>query len=98
MKYFIKPDLNEYGPSTLAALQLYVPQRTISKTDLRRSEGMTDWVPVSQLIGEFPAPPPPSVPAAMPSPGETFYSGPPAAAGLAYGAAAAPAVAGPVPP
>jgi len=98
MKYFIKRDLNEYGPYTLADLQRYVAQGNISKNDLTRSEGMTDWVPVSQVIGELPAPPPPSAPAAMPSPGETVYSGTPAAAGLAYGAAAAPAVAGPVPP
>jgi len=104
MKYFIKRDLNEYGPYTLADLQRYVAQGNISPNDLTRSEGMTDWVPVSQVVGDIPPPAPPQpVPAAAPAQGATVYSGTPAAApaGAAYGTAfapAAPAVAGPVPP
>jgi len=73
MKYFIRRDLNEYGPYTLADLQRYVAQGNISPSDLTRSEGMTDWVPVSEVIGNIPAP------AALPpgSPAEgTVYSGP----------------------
>jgi hypothetical protein len=101
MKYYIRRDLNEYGPYTLADLQRYVAQGNISPTDLTRSEGMTDWVPVSQVIGNVPAPaPPPAMTAPAPVQEGTVYSGTPVAApaGAAYGVAAAPAVAGPVPP
>lgn len=67
MNYFIKRDLNEYGPYTLADLQKYVAQGNIALTDLTRSEGMTDWVPVSQVIGNIPVP----VPAPAPYAGGT---------------------------
>ena len=64
MKYYIQRQLNEYGPYTLADLQRYVAQGSILLTDLTRSEGMTEWVPVSQVIGNIPAPV--SAPAPMP--------------------------------
>jgi len=48
--------LNEYGPYTLADLQRYVAQGSVSPTDLTRSEGMTEWTPVSQVIGNIPIP------------------------------------------
>lgn len=60
MKYYIRRDLNEYGPYTLAELQRYVAQGNIALTDLARSEGMSDWVPVSQVIGNIPPPTPPT--------------------------------------
>jgi len=66
MKYYIQRDLNEYGPYTLADLQRYVAQGNIALSDLTRSEGMTDWVPVSQVIGNIP---PPSPAPAYPAPG-----------------------------
>lgn len=56
MNYFIKRDLNEYGPYSLAELQKYVASGNIVLTDLCRSEGMQDWVPVSQVIGTIPVP------------------------------------------
>jgi hypothetical protein len=56
MKYYIQRQLNEYGPYTLADLQRYVAQGSIQLADLTRSEGMTDWVPVSQVIGNSPIP------------------------------------------
>lgn len=56
MKYYIQRQLNEYGPYTLADLQRYVAQGSVQMTDLTRSEGMTDWVPVSQVIGNIPIP------------------------------------------
>lgn len=56
MKYYIQRQLSEYGPYTLADLQRYVAQGSILLTDLTRSEGMTEWVPVSQVIGNIPAP------------------------------------------
>jgi hypothetical protein len=105
MRYYIKRDLNEYGPYTLADLQRYVAQGNISMTDLTRSEGMTDWVPVSQVVGNIPLPaPPPAVPPATPTPGGTVYGGTPVAAAVApagvqaYGAPAGQVVPGPVPP
>jgi hypothetical protein len=72
MKYFIQRELNEYGPYTLADLQRYIAQGSILLTDMTRSEGMTEWVPVSQVIGNIPAPA--AIPAAQPA-------GPIAAAG-----------------
>jgi len=56
MKYYIQRELSEYGPYTLADMQRYVAQGSILFTDLTRSEGMTEWVPVSQVIGNIPAP------------------------------------------
>ena len=56
MKYYIQRQLSEYGPYTLADIQRYVAQGSILLTDLTRSEGMTEWVPVSQVIGNIPAP------------------------------------------
>lgn len=99
MRYYIKRDLNEYGPYTLADLQRYVASGNILLTDLARSEGMTNWVPVSQVLGNIPVP----VPApATPPAGGMVYAGAPAApayGGAAYGAAVAPApAAGPIPP
>ena len=82
MKYYIRRDLNEYGPYTLAYLQRYVAQGNISPSDLTRSEGMADWVPVGDVIGNIPAPPmtfAQTVPATMNAgygvQGETVYSG-----------------------
>src|SRR5258708_39145832 len=79
MNYFIKRELTEYGPYSLADLQKYVASGNILLTDLCRSEGLTDWVPVSQVIGNIP------VPAAAPQPAPgTAYGG----SAPAYGAAA----------
>src|SRR5215467_7219865 len=104
MKYYIRRDLNEYGPYTLADLQRYVAQGNISPNDLTRSEGMTDWVPVSQVLGTIPVSPPPQpiagaagAPAYYPAvaqPG-AMQAGV-AQAGVAY--APALAVPGPMPP
>lgn len=70
MNYFIKRELNEYGPYTLADLQKYVASGNILLTDLCRSEGMTDWGPVSQVIGNIPVPAAPAQP-----PAGTVYGG-----------------------
>lgn len=99
MKYYIQRQLNEYGPYTLADLQRYVAQGSIQMADLARSEGMTEWTPVSQVIGNIPIPAPvqPGYPPDTPAYGEgTVYAG----GTNVYGAQGAmPAVAtGPVPP
>src|SRR6478672_11457380 len=84
MKYYVQRQLNEYGPYTLADLQRYVAQGSILLTDLTRSEGMTDWVPVSQVIGNIPAPQPAPVAqmpgSAMPGAGNVY-----GATGMVYG-------------
>lgn len=88
MKYYIQRELNEYGPYTLADLQRYVAQGSISLSDMTRSEGMTEWTPVSQVIGNIPIPAPiqsgyaPGTPAYG---GGTVYAGP----GNAYGGSSA---------
>ena len=83
MNYFIKRDLNEYGPYSLADLQKYVASGNILLTDLCRSDGLTDWVPVSQVIGNIPVPAVAPQPAA-PQPGAgTVYGG--GAGAPAYG-------------
>lgn len=79
MNYFIKRELNEYGPYSLADLQKYVASGNILLTDLCRSEGLTDWVPVSQVIGNIPVP----AAAPQPAPGTVHGGGAPA-----YGAPA----------
>src|ERR1700747_3460508 len=68
MNYFIKRDLNEYGPYSLSDLQKYVASGNILLTDLCRSEGLTDWVPVSQVIGNIPVP----ASAPQPAPGAVY--------------------------
>src|SRR5260221_11316085 len=80
MNYFIKRDLSEYGPYSLADLQKYVASGNILVTDLCRSEGLADWVPVSQVIGNIPVPQ--AAPAAQPVAG-TVYGGPSAYGGQA---------------
>ncbi len=56
MNYYIKRDLQEFGPYSLADLQRYVGTGNILVTDLTRSEGMTEWMPVSSVIGTIPVP------------------------------------------
>lgn len=64
MNYSISREGKEYGPYTLADLQRYVALGNILVTDLTRSEGMTEWVLVSQVIGNIPLRALPSNPAA----------------------------------
>src|SRR5579883_534825 len=80
MNYFIQRGVQQYGPYSLADLQRYVQQGNIALTDLARSDGMADWVPVSQIIGNV------SVPFAVPPYGAPYGipSGPPAGA-VPYG-------------
>jgi hypothetical protein len=82
MNYFIKRDDKEYGPYSLADLQKYVASGNVLLTDLCRSEGLTDWLPVSQVIGNIP------VPAAAPQPAAGTVYGAPAAYGAPAGYAA----------
>lgn len=58
MNYRIKRGDQEFGPYSLAELQHYVQTGHISTEDLALSEGMSDWTPVSQILGDIPAPNP----------------------------------------
>ena len=82
MKYYIQRGLNEYGPYTLADLQRYIASGNIQLSDLTRSEAMTEWMPVSQVIGNIPLPAPAAPPSATPY-GSTAAAG----AGTVYGGA-----------
>jgi GYF domain 2/Domain of unknown function (DUF4234) len=82
MNYFIKRDDKEYGPYSLGDLQKYVASGNVLLTDLCRSEGLTDWTSVSQVIGNIPVP----VAAPQPAPGAVY--GTPAAYGAPAGYAA----------
>lgn len=82
MNYFIKRDDKEYGPYSLGDLQKYVASGNVLLTDLCRSEGLTDWTSVSQVIGNIPVP----VAAPQPAPGAVY--GTPAAYGTPAGYAA----------
>jgi GYF domain 2 len=62
VNYFIKREIQEYGPYSLAELQRSVASGNILLTDLCRREGMEHWLLVSQLIGNM------AVPAAAPAP------------------------------
>jgi len=87
LKYYIQRELQEYGPYTLADLQRYVAAGNILLTDMTRSEGMADWTPVSQVLGNIPIPTPaPAIQPGVPvyGGGGTVY-GVPASGGTVYG-------------
>jgi hypothetical protein len=55
MQYFVKRGEQSFGPYSLSDLQKYVQSGNIVVDDLTQSEGMTDWVPVSQVLGNIPS-------------------------------------------
>ena len=55
MQYFVKRGEQRFGPYTLADLQRYVQSGNIALEDVAQSEGMADWMPVSQVLGNIPA-------------------------------------------
>lgn len=54
MPYFVKRGEQSFGPYSLSDLQRYVQSGNILTDDLAQSEGMPDWVPVSQVLGNIP--------------------------------------------
>ena len=58
MNYMLMRNGQQYGPYTLADLQRYVAAGNILVSDLVKSEGMDNWVPLSQIIGNIPVPAP----------------------------------------
>jgi hypothetical protein len=57
MNYRVKRDDQEFGPYSLSDLQQYVQSGHILPQDLAQSEGMSEWIPVSQILGDIPIPP-----------------------------------------
>ncbi len=68
MQYFVKRGEQRFGPYNLSDLQRYVQSGNILTDDLAQSEGMTDWVPVSQVLGNIPSPAADSAAAAAATP------------------------------
>lgn len=56
MEYRIRRGTEEFGPYSLSDLQQYMQSGHVVGTDEAKSEGMDDWVPVSKVLGDIPAP------------------------------------------
>jgi hypothetical protein len=56
MQYLVKRGEAQYGPYSLAELQEYSQSGRVLGTDMAKSEGLVDWVPVSQILGNIPVP------------------------------------------
>jgi len=57
MEYFVKRGEQRFGPYSLSDLQTYVQSGNVLVADLAQSDGMADWVPVSEVLGNIPAAP-----------------------------------------
>lgn len=80
MPYLISRSGQTYGPYTLEDLQRYVTTGNVLLTDLAKSDEMTDWIPVAQILNPAtgansiiggtvtPAYTPPEVPYGQPTP------------------------------
>ena len=92
MIYYVKRDGQQYGPYSLADLQRYLAQGNIQPTDLAQSEGLDQWVPVQQIVG--------NISVQQPLPPSVNYGHVPVYSQGAAGAVAQPAEApaGPIPP
>jgi GYF domain 2 len=55
MGYLIKRGEQTFGPYSLTDLQRYVQSGNVLLEDLAQSEGLSDWVPVRQVLGDIPA-------------------------------------------
>ncbi len=51
MQYQVSRNGQMYGPYTLEDLQRYLQTGNVLPTDLAKSEEMTDWLPVAQILG-----------------------------------------------
>jgi hypothetical protein len=58
MHYQISRNGQMYGPYTLEDLQRYVATGNVLGTDLAKSEAMSSWIPVSQILAGTATPPP----------------------------------------
>jgi hypothetical protein len=60
VEYFVKRGEQRYGPYSLTDLQNYVQSGNVATEDLAQREGMEEWIPVIQILGNIPAPSPSS--------------------------------------
>lgn len=70
MLYHVTRNGQTYGPYTLEDLQKYVSSGNVLPTDMAKSEEMSDWIPVSEVLGT-------SMPQASPVPAATYPGAPP---------------------
>jgi GYF domain 2 len=56
MDYFVRRGEEQFGPYTLGELQEYAQSGRVLPSDLAKSEGLADWIPVSQVLGNIPTP------------------------------------------
>lgn len=82
MLYHVSRNGQTYGPYTLEDLQKYVASGNILPTDLARSESMSEWLPVAQILGGATSalaqpPVPPSGYAPYPAAAAGVYPDPP---------------------
>jgi hypothetical protein len=56
MEYFVRRGEQQFGPYALSDLQEYVQSGHVLLGDMAKSEGLTDWTPVSQILGNIPVP------------------------------------------
>jgi hypothetical protein len=56
VEYFVKRGEQRFGPYSLTDLQQYVQSGNVATEDLAQSEGMQEWIPVNQILGNIPAP------------------------------------------
>jgi len=61
MPYLISRAGQTYGPYTLEDLQRYVATGNVLLTDLAKSDEMTDWLPVAQILNPAAGATPPAV-------------------------------------
>jgi hypothetical protein len=98
MKYYIQRQLQQYGPYSMEEVERYMAQGNIVLADLARTEAMTTWMPLSQLIasaqGVTSSPAAPSGPVTPAAPVSMNV----AAAAPRYAPVHAAPAAGPMPP
>jgi hypothetical protein len=56
MNYMVKRGEESFGPYTLGDLQKYFQEGRVLPGDFAQSEGMTEWLAVSQILGNIPMP------------------------------------------
>jgi hypothetical protein len=56
MEYFVRRGEQQFGPYALSDLQEYVQSGHLLLGDMAKSEGLADWTPVSQVLGNIPVP------------------------------------------
>lgn len=66
MDYQIQRGDQTFGPYSLAEIQGYIQSGRILLTDQAKSEGMTEWVSVSQILGNIPISAPAAIAVAPP--------------------------------